>query len=112
LDNLDFVKPEFINESLNLYLQLIEKLDKNIIYKNLYPNCEVMLSNHDLYPKTGGSLLPGSSVSALDIILEILFWCDGTVDLYSVAKKLNVDVALVYREAKKLEDKGIIKRLQ
>ena len=86
-------------------------MDKNIVYKNLYPNCEVMLSKHNLYPKTGGSLLPGSSVSALDIILEILFWCDGTVDLYSIAKKLNVDVDLVYREAKKLEEKSIIKKV-
>jgi len=47
--------------------------------------------------------LRGSSVLALDIILEILFWCDGTVDLYSI--ELNVDVDLLYRKAEKLEKK-------
>ena len=111
LDNLDFVEPENINKSINLYLQLIARLDKNIYYKNLYPYCEVMLSKHNLYPKTGGSLLPGSRVSALDVILEILFWCDGTVDLYSISNRLDIDINLVYRAAKKLEKREILERV-
>ncbi|PHS56342.1 MAG: hypothetical protein COB17_09415 [Sulfurimonas sp.] len=111
LDNLDFVKAKYINETLNLYLQLIRKMDKNIIYKNLYPNCEVMLSKHDLYPKTGGALLPSSSVSALDIILWLLYYCDGSMNLHEVSKKLNVNINLIYSEACKLESKNIIEKI-
>lgn len=110
LDNLDFVKAEYLNETLNMYLNLIEKMDKNIVYKNLFPNCEVMLSKHDLYPKTGGALIPNSNVSALDIILWLLYYCDGSIDLYGIAKKLNVDIEFVYNEAKKLEKKNVLKK--
>ena len=86
-------------------------MDKNIVYKNLYSNCEVMLSKHDLYPKTGGAILPNSNVSALDIILWLLYYCDGSVDLYEISKKLKVGIDVVYKEAKRLSDKNIIKRL-
>ena len=109
LDNLDFVKPYALNKSLNLYLQLINKMDKNIFYKNLHPKCEVMLSKHDLYPKTGGNFIPGKNISALDIILELLLLCDGTIDLYTIAKKLNIEIELIYNEAKKLVKKQILK---
>ncbi|MBN2782300.1 MAG: DUF4910 domain-containing protein [Campylobacterales bacterium] len=111
LDNLDFVKAENLNKTLDLYLQLIEKMDKNIIYKNLYPNCEVMLSKHDLYPKTGGALLPNTNVSQLDIILWSLYYMDGTYSLYDISKRLDVDIALIYKEAKILESKQIIEKI-
>jgi len=111
LDNLDFVKEESLNKALNLYLQLINKMDKNIVYKNLYPNCEVMLSKHDLYPKTGGAILPNSDISALDIILWVLYYCDGRIDLYEISKKLNVNMCLIYKETKRLENKKILERV-
>lgn len=108
LDNLDFVTAGNLNRTLDLYLQLISKMDKNLVYQNLYPNCEVMLSKHDLYPKTGGALLPNSNVSSLDIILWSLFYMNGKMSLYEISQKLAIDVNLVYKEAKKLEDKSII----
>ena len=111
LDNLDFVKAEYINKSLNLYLQLIEKMDKNIIYKNLYTNCEVMLSKHNLYPKTGGAYLPNTVVSAIDIIQWALFYLDGNIDLYSLSKMLNVDIDTVFKHIKILEEKNILQRI-
>jgi aminopeptidase-like protein len=108
LDNLEFVKADYLNSALDLYLQLISMMDKNIVYKNLYPNCEVMLSKHGLYPKTGGAILPNSDISALDIILWILYYCDGGIDLYEISKKLNVSVCLIYKEAKQLENKKVL----
>ena len=108
LDNLDFVNPKNLNKTLDLYLQLIAKMDKNIVYKNLYPNCEVMLSKHDLYPKTGGALLPNSEISALDISLWLLYYCDGSMSLYEISNKLEVDINLVYKEAKQLESNNIV----
>jgi len=111
LDDLEFVSAENLNETLDLYLQLINKMDKNIVYKNLYPNGEVMLSKHGLYPKTGGAILPNSNLSALDIVLELLFLCDGEVDICSISKKLDVDILLVYEEAKKLELNKILEKI-
>lgn len=112
LDNLDFVKPENLNKTLNLYLQLINKMDKNIIYKNLQPNCEIMLRKHNLYPNGGGAFLPNSNVSALDIILWSLFYMDGNMGLYELSKKLGVSVNKVYENILNLEKKRIIKKIQ
>ena len=111
LDNLDFVLAENLEKSLELYKKVVMKMDKNIVYRNRYPYGEVMLSKHDLYPKTGGAILPGSSVSALEIILNILFYADGGCDLFEISKKIGADIELVYREAKTLEEKGILERV-
>lgn len=111
LDNLDFVTASNLNKIVDLYLQLINKMDKNLIYKNLQPNCEVMLSKHDLYPKTGGAQLPNSDVSALDIILWSLFYMDGTMTLYEISKKLGVSIELTYEQVKNLYDKRIIEKI-
>jgi aminopeptidase-like protein len=111
LDNLDFVNAKNLNKTLDLYLQLINKMDKNIVYKNLHPNCEVMLSKHDLYPKTGGAILPNSDIYALDIILWLLYYCDGTKDLYEISKKLSISIDLVYEQVNNLEEKNIIKNI-
>lgn len=111
LDNLEFVKAEYLNQTINLYWQLINKMDKNIVYQNLQLHCEVMLSKHDLYPKMGGALLPNSEMSALDIILWGLFYLDGTMDLYQLSKKLNIDLDLIYVQIKELKNKGIVKKV-
>jgi len=112
LDNLDFVKPDYITDSLKLYLDLVNKMDKNIIYKNLYPDCEVMLSKHSLYPKTGGAITKGATISTLEIILWLIFYCDGSKSLYDISKILNVNYDLVYKEAKNLELKQIFSLIE
>ena len=83
------------------------KVVKNIKqWEEVYLNCEVMLSKHELYPKSGGALLPNSEVLALDIILWLLYYCDGSISLYEI----SIDIGLVYGEAKKLENRNIIKK--
>ena len=112
LDNLDFVKGENINKSLNLYLKCINKIEEQIIYITNYPNCEVMLSKHNLYPKLGGEQLPDKTKkNQLDIILWLLFWCDGKKTLKQISSKIKVEYEEVKKIALMLEKKKIIKRL-
>jgi len=110
LDNLNFVNANNLYTTINLYLQLINKMDKNIVYKNLYPNCEVMLSKYDLYPETGGSFLPQSNKSVTDIILWLLHYCDGKTSLYQISRILTVNINMLYKIAKQLERKKILKK--
>ncbi len=112
LDNLKFVKADNLNKTLDLYVQLVHKMDKNILYKNIQPSGEVMLSKHDLYPVTGGSFLPCSDKSEVDIILWALFYLDASMDLFTFSKKIGVDILNVYRIVKKLEKKNILKRVE
>ena len=57
-DNLKFVKPENIFETLKIYHKLIEKIEKQVIYKSNISKCEPILSKYNLYPKLGGGILP------------------------------------------------------
>jgi len=107
-DNLDFVKPEYINESLNLYLQTIEKIDKRIVYKNLFPYCEVMLSKHDLYPVTSGA---GRGIDESDVLCQLLLYCDSKNDLFEISRILEMPIEVLRSLTNRLEKKGIIERL-
>ena len=111
LDNLNFVKGQYINESLKLYYSLISKIEKNLKFKNLMPTCEVMLSKYDLYPKMGGTinqLISNSKKNELDIILELLFYCDGEVSLYNLSRQLEMDLNVLYEIAIKIKNKYIL----
>lgn len=97
LDNLEFVTGKQIVETLTLYRKLMDKIEARRIYRNCIPNCEVMLSRHDLYPATGGAQRPElRGRSELDLILWLLFLCDGRRDLESIAKQLGISQITLY----------------
>ena len=115
LDNLEFVKGKYINESLKLYYSLILKMEQNLRFKNLMPACEVMLSKHDLYPKMGGTINQLTSTTKkneLDIILELLFYCNGEISLYDLSKQMNVDLDILYEIAVKIKNKYILEIIE
>ena len=127
LDNLDFIKPEYLNMSLLLHLKTLSKLQEydftrysefnlphSIIqattyYKSLYPNCEVMLSKHNLYPATGGAQIPiFGDHKELDLILWLFFWADGQTAIEEIAHKINVGVEELKVVAEKLVNKKLL----
>lgn len=110
LDNLEFVNGNQLSDTLSLYKKLIDKIECNRYYRNSYPNCEVMLSKHDLYPKKGGAIDPNKlgGKSELDIILWILFLCDGKMSLWDVSEKIGASIDEVDFVAKKLLEKKIL----
>ncbi len=111
LDDLNFVRAEFINQSLNLYLHLIlNYLDKNIFYEATKKHCEVFLSKYDLYPKLGGAFLPESRLKRHEIALYLMFYCDGNTSLYNISKKLKINLQDIYEIAVELENKGLLLR--
>lgn len=108
-DNLLFVRPEYISQSLELYIQVLAKLDEEIYFENQIPNCEVMLGKHDLYPKLGGARLPNANkYEELDLIRWILLLSNGNKSLAEISHKLNVDVEVLFSISKKLESKKIL----
>ena len=109
LDDLQFVTPQQIAETLVLYVRLIDKLEARRVYRNRIPHGEVMLSRHDLYPATGGAQLPElGGRSELDLILWLLFLCDGKLDLDSIATRLGVSAPTLAPIAQRLVDKGVL----
>jgi len=108
-DDLNFVSGENINASLTIYLQTIEKLDMNLVCRNLHPHCEIMLSKHDLYQKTGGGQLPVYGARThLDLILWLLFYLDGRTSLWKISQLLEVPIDELYKVVKMLEAKKLV----
>lgn len=109
LDDLEFVNARQINEALTIYLRLIDKIETRRIYRNRIPHCEVMLSRHDLYPTKGGALKPElGGRSELDLILWISFMCDGSVDLDSIAIRLQVPLRSLNPIVERLVEQGVL----
>ena len=110
-DNLEFVKSENIFKSLKIYQKVIEKIEKQIIYKSTKTKCEPMLSKYNLYPKLGGDILPGrKKLSKLDIVLWLLFLADGTKTIHQVSSQLNLKKNEVLNFYQKLEKKKLVAR--
>jgi aminopeptidase-like protein len=108
-DSLSFVKPEYIYESFRLYCSLIDKIEKRKVYVNRVPFCEPMLSKRDLYSILGGGLIPDDSeMGRLDIILWILFLCDGTVSVQDLSKRLAVPESVIERICSELAEQGLL----
>jgi len=113
LDNLDFVNAEQVYLSLECYIDVIDRVDHNIFFKSTNPDCEPMLSKHNLYPKTGAAQLPkNNKYNALDMHLWLLFYCDGSKNIEYISRKLGISEDLLYKEALVLEEKSLLYRIQ
>lgn len=109
LDNLDFVTGEQIAHTLALYCRLMDKVEARKVYRNRISCGEVMLSRHDLYPASGGAQRPElGGRSELDLILWLLFWCDGKKSLQDIALILDVEEAVLEPIVAGLEEKGVL----
>jgi aminopeptidase-like protein len=108
-DNLEFVTGDQIARTFALYCRLLEKIEARCIYRSRQPNGEVMLSRHGLYPTNGGEQRPDQGGrSELDLILWLLFLCDGRASLDDVAAKLKVPVAALEGPVAHLVRAGLI----
>jgi len=65
---------------------VIDKLEGRRVYRSKVPNCEIMLSQHDLYPKRGGLFRPAvNGYTELDLRMWVLFYNDGKVSVDEIA---------------------------
>lgn len=108
-DDLSLVNGQQISEAFDLYIRLINKMEDRCIFKSTVPYCEVMLSRHNLYPTNGGMQKPElGGKSELDIILWLLFYCDGKKSINDIAIDIGVKVSIVQKLCSKLEKNGVI----
>ena len=82
-DNLDFIKPQSLAESLRLCTEVLDVLEANRRYRNLNPYCEPQLGKRNLYRPTGGEAI-GTEINAR---LWVLNLSDGEHTLLDIAKR-------------------------
>ncbi len=70
-DNLEFIHPARLAESLQVCLSIIDVLEDNRRYRNLLPYCEPQLGRRNLYSSTGGGHTIGEEINARLWVLNL-----------------------------------------
>ncbi len=91
-DNLDFVRPEYLEESLARYLDVVEVLEHNRTYVNLNPRCEPQLGKRGLYQAIGGDSEAAKKQLAM---LWVLNLSDGRHSLLDIAERAGYDFGTI-----------------
>jgi aminopeptidase-like protein len=98
-DNLDFVKPSALADSLSKCLAIVEVLEKNLVYRNRNPKCEPQLGRRGLYRAIGGQ---HDQALLEQAILWLLNFSDGRLSLLEIADRAGMPFSLLRTAAELL----------
>jgi aminopeptidase-like protein len=105
-DNLDFVQPHALAESLAMYLQVLNVLEQNRKFFNTNPKCEPQLGRRGLYGQFGGR----KDQSAYELaMLWVLNFSDGAHSLLDIAEKSGIAFALIADAARALVEHNLLR---
>jgi len=107
-DNLDFVKPASLADSLTKCLAMLAVLEGNRTYLNLNPKCEPQLGQRGLYQTMGGQADSGNFELAM---LWVLNLSDGNHSLLDVAERSGQEFSLVRKAADALVEHKLLKEI-
>ena len=107
-DNLDFVQPEYLTDSFQKCLSVIDVLENNRTYVNQQPKCEPQLGKRGLYRSMGGS---GDGAVNEMAMLWVLNYSDTNHSLLDIAERAGLDFSLVKRAAEALEKHELLKEV-
>ncbi|WP_375154920.1 DUF4910 domain-containing protein [Stratiformator vulcanicus] len=104
-DNLGFIKPESLANSLETCLSICSALERNQVYRSLNPKCEPRLGHHGLYESFGS----GTDSKQLQRAVQwVLNFSDGTHSVVDIAERADFDFELIATAAERLEQCGLI----
>jgi aminopeptidase-like protein len=104
-DNLELVKPEYLNDSFTKCLSILGILEKNRTYLNQNPKCEPQLGKRGLYSHIGGQ--KDSKLQEL-AMLWVLNFSDGNHSLLDIAERSSLKFAVVHNAAQTLLEHGLL----
>ena len=108
-DNLDFVRPECLADSLDTYLAVIDVLENNKKYLNLNPKCEPQLGRRGLYSALGGR----KDASQYELaMLWVLNLSDGSNSLLDIADRACLRFSLIQEVAATLLTHQLLEEVQ
>ncbi len=105
-DNLDFVRPEQLEESLSTYMAVMNILENDRKYMNQNPKCEPQLGKRGLYQSIGGQKDGKSREIAM---LWVLNLSDGNQTLLDISDKSGIRFALINEVADLLVQNGLLR---
>jgi len=106
-DNLDLVHPEFLRDSLEKCIRIIEVLEADEVYVSLNPKCEPQLGRRGLYAGLGGQrALPQDELA----LLWVLNLSDGKHSLLDIAERANMEFRYIRNAARRLRAHDLLRR--
>jgi aminopeptidase-like protein len=103
-DNLDFIKPQSLGESLRLCIEVLDVLEANRRYRNLGPYCEPQLGKRGLYRPVGGE--------AIEVEINARLWVlnlsDGEHSLLDIAERSGLPFPVISDAAEVLRQGGLL----
>ena len=103
-DNLDFIHPAQLAESLRVCAAVFDVLENNRTYRNLAPYCEPQLGKRGLYRPTGG----GTIEEELNARLWVLNLSDGEHSLLDIAERSHIAFQKILDAAELLSQNGLL----
>jgi aminopeptidase-like protein len=103
-DNLEFITPRRLAESLRVGIAAVDILENNRRYRNLSPYCEPQLGKRNLYRSTGGEAI-GVEINAR---LWVLNFSDGEHSLLDIAERSGLPFPAISDAAEVLRDGGLL----
>lgn len=91
-DNIEFVQPAYLADSLMKYVSVLGVLEKNNVYLSQNPKCEPQLGTRGLYRKMGGIAESKETELAM---LWVLNLSDGGCTLLDIAERANLPFELI-----------------
>ena len=104
-DNLDFIRPEHLEQSLGLIVDAIDIIESDCTPRNLNPKCEPQLGRRGLYGSIGGDKDAAAKNMAM---LWVLNLADGRHTLLDIAERASLPFALVRETAARLVEHGLV----
>ncbi len=104
-DDLQFVHPDSLTDSLERLVEVFEVLERNRRYRNLSPKCEPQLGKRGLYDATGGRSDAKEFQMAM---LWVLNFSDGKHDLLDIAGRSGIALAKISEAATALASHGLL----
>ncbi len=109
-DNLSFVRPDALADSLRVILRIVHLLEQDGVYRNTCPYGEPQLGRRGLYRRIGGAPVESSGPDRLDqmALLWVLNLADGTQSLLDIAERAGRSFDSIASAAAALHDVGLL----
>jgi aminopeptidase-like protein len=108
-DNLDFVQPEYLADSLSKYLAVIDLLENNRKFLNTNAHCEPQLGKRGLYSVFGGR--KDTNINEL-AMLWVLNFSDGLHMLLDIAERSGLGFSAIKEAAQVLVEHDLLVEVQ
>jgi aminopeptidase-like protein len=103
-DDLTFVQPAQLEDALDAVLEILDVIETDTRYVNVFPKGEPQLGRRGLYPTIGGGTARDEQLA----MLWLLNQSDGSNSLLDVAERSGLPFVRLRESARRLAEAGIL----